>query len=79
MLVSRCCDGQEVLQILQLPDDRECENGLTHVLGFDKFKFDFVKLLMRNRCVAFAAGDDFRCFSAKWEGWCCMDYVAVFA
>ncbi len=38
-----------MLQILQVPDDRECENGLTHVLGFDKF--DFVKLLMRNRCV----------------------------
>jgi hypothetical protein len=36
-----------VLGILQLADERECENGLAHRLGFDKF--EFVKLLLRNR------------------------------
>lgn len=33
--------------MLQVADERECENGLVHALGFDKF--DFVKLLLRNR------------------------------
>jgi pre-mRNA-splicing helicase BRR2 len=39
--------SEEVLTILQVTDERECENGLVQSLGFDKF--DFVKLLLRNR------------------------------
>jgi pre-mRNA-splicing helicase BRR2 len=41
--------SEEVLTILQVTDERECENGLVQSLGFDKF--DFVKLLLRNRSV----------------------------
>ena len=39
--------AEDVLELLQIKDERECENKLVMVLDFDKF--DFIKLLLRNR------------------------------
>ena len=39
--------AEEVLGIMQLPDERECENKLVTILDYDKF--DFIKVLMCNR------------------------------
>lgn len=38
---------EEILQILSGKDDRECENNLVKLLKYEKF--DFIKLLLRNR------------------------------
>lgn len=39
--------ADDTLQALQLSDERQCENKLVVLLDFDKF--DFIKLLLRNR------------------------------
>jgi pre-mRNA-splicing helicase BRR2 len=39
--------AEDVLGILQLADERECENKLVVLLDYDKF--DFIKVLMKNR------------------------------
>ena len=44
---SSLCFLRPVLEFMQLPDARECENKLVVLLEYDKF--DFIKLLMRNR------------------------------
>eukprot|EP00736_Rhodelphis_marinus_P012662 Rmarinus@m.14169 len=39
--------AKDILGVLGEPDDRECENQLVDILEFDKF--DFIKLLLKNR------------------------------
>lgn len=39
--------ADEVLSVLAIQDDRECENALVDILDYDKF--DLIKVLMRNR------------------------------
>eukprot|EP00013_Stygamoeba_regulata_P021979 CAMPEP_0177658990 /NCGR_PEP_ID=MMETSP0447-20121125/17182_1 /TAXON_ID=0 /ORGANISM="Stygamoeba regulata, Strain BSH-02190019" /LENGTH=419 /DNA_ID=CAMNT_0019163787 /DNA_START=53 /DNA_END=1309 /DNA_ORIENTATION=+ len=41
--------ADRVLEVLQLSDDRECENRLVQLL--DYHRFDFIKLLLRNRAL----------------------------
>lgn len=43
--------AEDVLSTLQIVDDRVCENKLVVLLDFDKF--EFIKLLMRNRAKVF--------------------------
>jgi len=39
--------AEQILSILEIDDERECENKLVQLLDFEKF--DFIRLLMRNR------------------------------
>lgn len=39
--------SEEIMTIIESEDERDCENRLVDLLGFDKF--NFIKLIMRNR------------------------------
>lgn len=39
--------AEEIQKILEIEDERECENRLVQLLDFDKF--DFIRILLRNR------------------------------
>ena len=43
--------AEETLAILQTTDERTCENKLVVLLDFDKF--DFIKILLKNRAVVY--------------------------